>query len=109
MTHEQALQAREVAREGVTAATNATDAIRQAVNDLKLPEGVEPIPKLKTDNPPVVSVHVPKVVVVEEEVAAVPTTEITGQAPAEAGTAAEGEKKEGGKEGAKEGGKEGAK
>ena len=79
------------------------------VNDLKLPEGVEPVPKLKTDNPPVVSVHVPKVAVVEEEVAAVPTTEITGQAPAEAvaaAAAAEGEKKEGGKEG---GAKEGAK
>ena len=71
------------------------------VNDLKLPEGVEPVPKLKTDNPSVVSVHVPKVAVVEEEVAAVPTTEITGQVPAEASAAAEGEKKEGGKEGAK--------
>ena len=66
------------------------------VNDLKLPEGVEPIPKLKGDNPPVATVQVPKVVVVEEEVAA-PVTEITGQAP-EAAAAADGETKEGGKE-----------
>ena len=70
------------------------------VNDLKVPEGVEPIPKLKTDNPPVVSIHVPKVAVVEEEVAA-PVTEITGQTPADvaaAAAAAEAEKKkEGGK------------
>ncbi len=79
------------------------------VNELKLPEGVEPVPKLKTDNPPVVSIHVPKVVAVEEEVAGVPTTEITGQAPAEAGAAAEGDKKEGGKEGGKESSKEGGK
>jgi len=72
------------------------------VNDLKLPEGVEPITKLKTDNPPVASVHVPKVATVEEEAAA-PVTEITGQTPAEAAAAAsaEGEKKEGGKEGGK--------
>jgi large subunit ribosomal protein L25 len=71
------------------------------VNDLKLPEGVEPTPKLKADNPPVASVHVPKVAAVEEEAAA-PVTEITGQVPADAAAApAEGEKKEGGKEGAK--------
>ena len=75
------------------------------VNDLKLPEGVDPVPKLKTDNPAVVSIHVPKVVVVEEEAAA-PVTEITAQTPAEAAAAAaEGEKKDGGKEGGKEGGK----
>jgi large subunit ribosomal protein L25 len=67
------------------------------VNDLKMPEGVEPIPKLKSDNPTVVSIHVPKVAVVEEEVAGVPVTEITGQAPADAAAAAEGEKQEGGK------------
>ncbi|HYC45453.1 MAG TPA: 50S ribosomal protein L25/general stress protein Ctc [Burkholderiales bacterium] len=70
------------------------------VNDLKLPQGVEPISKLKADNPPVASVHVPKVAVVEEEAAATPTTEITGQVP-EGEAAAEGEKKEGGKEGGK--------
>jgi large subunit ribosomal protein L25 len=67
------------------------------VNDLKLPEGVEPIPKLKADNPPVASVHVPRVTAVEEE-AATPVTEITSQAPAEAAAAAEAEKKESGKE-----------
>jgi large subunit ribosomal protein L25 len=68
------------------------------VNDLRLPEGVEPTPKLKTDNPTVASVHVPKVITVEEEVAA-PVTEITDQTPeAEAAAAAEAEKKEGGKE-----------
>jgi large subunit ribosomal protein L25 len=67
------------------------------VNDLKMPEGVEPVPKLKTDNPSVVSIHVPKVVVVEEEAVAAPVTEITGQTPADAAAAAEGEKKEGGK------------
>jgi large subunit ribosomal protein L25 len=63
------------------------------VNDLELPEGVEPVPKLKSDNPAVVSIHVPRVVVAEEEPGA-PVTEITGQAPAEAGAAAaEGEQK----------------
>ena len=62
------------------------------VNDLKLPEGVEPIMKLKSDNPPVASVHVPKVAVAEEE-PATPVTEITAQAPDAAG----GDKKEGGK------------
>jgi large subunit ribosomal protein L25 len=67
------------------------------VNDLKMPEGVEPILKLKSDNPPVVSIHVPKVAAVEEEAAA-PVTEITAQTPAEA-AAAEAEKKESGKEG----------
>ena len=61
------------------------------VNDLVFPEGVEPVPKLKTDNPPVVSVHLPKVVAVEEGAATV--TEITGQAPADAAAAAAGEQK----------------
>ena len=77
------------------------------VTDLKLPQGVEPTSKLKADNPTVASVHVPKVITVEEEVAA-PVTEITGQAPeGEAAAAAEGEKKEGGKEPApKEAGKD---
>jgi large subunit ribosomal protein L25 len=67
------------------------------VNDLKLPEGVEPVAKLKADNPPVASVHVPKVAAAEEE-AATPVTEITGQSAAEAAAAGETEKKEGGKE-----------
>lgn len=66
------------------------------VNDLTLPEGVEPGLKLKSDNPPVASVHVPKVVAAEEGAGAT-VTEITGQVPGEAGAAAEGEKKEGGK------------
>ena len=67
------------------------------VNDLVLPKGVEPMSKLKQDNPAVVSVQVPREIVVEEEVAA-PVTEIIGEAPAEGeeaeAAAAEGEKKE---------------
>ena len=69
------------------------------VNELTLPKGVEPISRLKKDNPAVVAVQVPRVIAVEEEAAA-PVTEITGQTPAEAAAAAEGEKgdkKEGGK------------
>ena len=62
------------------------------VNDLQMPAGVEPIAKLKADNPSVASVHVPKVVAVEEEAAAAPVTEITGQVPADAAAAGEGEK-----------------
>ena len=53
------------------------------VLELTLPGGVETTPKLKHDNPSVVTVQVPKEIVIEEEVAA-PVTEITGQAPAEA-------------------------
>ena len=68
------------------------------VNDLTLPRGVEPVSKLKHENPAVVSVHVPKEIVIEEEVAA-PVTEIIGEVPAEgeavAEAGAEGEKKEG--------------
>jgi large subunit ribosomal protein L25 len=65
------------------------------VNDLVMPKGVEPISKLKTDNPSVASIHVPKIVTVEEEAAA-PITEITGQVPEAAAESAEGatEKKE---------------
>jgi large subunit ribosomal protein L25 len=70
------------------------------VNDLQLPAGVEPISKLKSDNPPVASVQVPKVVAVEEEVAA-PVTEITAQTPAEAAAAAEAEKSDKGEKGDK--------
>ncbi len=66
------------------------------VNDLKLPEGVEPGQKLKSDNPPVASVHLPRVAAAEEEAAA-PVTEITAQTPAEAAAAAESEKKDAGK------------
>jgi large subunit ribosomal protein L25 len=67
------------------------------VNDLVLPAGVEPVPRLKHENPGVVSIHVPKEIVIEEEAAA-PVTEIIGEVPAEgeevAEAAAEGEKKE---------------
>lgn len=67
------------------------------VNELVLPRGVAPTPKLTHDNPSVVSVHVPKEIVIEEEAAA-PVTEIIGEVPAEgeaaAEGAAEGEKKE---------------
>ncbi len=68
------------------------------VLDLAMPKGVEPTPKLKHENPAVVSVHVPKEIVIEEEAAA-PVTEIIGEVLAEgeegAEAAAEGEKKEG--------------
>ena len=65
------------------------------VNELVLPKGVEPIAKLKHDNPAVVTVQVPKAMVVEEEAAA-PVTEIIGEAAAEgaAGGGTEGETKE---------------
>jgi len=67
------------------------------VNELALPKGVEPVSKLKHENPAVVSVHVPKEIVIEEEAAA-PVTEIIGEVPAEGAEAAEpgaeGEKKE---------------
>jgi large subunit ribosomal protein L25 len=59
------------------------------INEIALPKGVEPTARLKKDNPTVVTVHVPKVAVIEEEAAA-PVTEITGQTPAEAAAAAEG-------------------
>lgn len=66
------------------------------VSDLVMPKGVEPVTKLKQDNPAVVSVHVPKEIVIEEEVAA-PVTEIIGEAPAE-GEEAEAAAAEGAKE-----------
>jgi large subunit ribosomal protein L25 len=71
------------------------------VMELALPKGVEPIAKLQHENPSVVSVHVPKEIVIEEEAAA-PVTEIIGEVKAEgeegAEAAAEGEKKEAGAE-----------
>jgi large subunit ribosomal protein L25 len=76
------------------------------INEVELPTGVEIIPRLKKENPAIVTVQVPKVAAVEEEAAA-PTTEITGQAPEAAqgaGEGKEGEKKEAGSE-KKEGGK----
>lgn len=65
------------------------------VNELALPKGVEPIAKLKSDNPAVVTVQLPKAMVVEEEEAAAPVTEIIGEVPGEGEAApGEGEKKE---------------
>ena len=64
--------------------------------ELPMPKGVEPLTKLKHENPSVVSVHVPKEIVIEEEAAA-PVTEIIGEVPAEgeeAAAAVEGEKGE---------------
>ena len=76
------------------------------VNDLKLPKGVEPIARLKNENPGVVTVQLVKEAVSEEaEVAK--TTEITGQKPEEAAAAAAagGDKKEAAAPAKKEGGK----
>jgi len=64
------------------------------VNDLVLPNGVELIARLKKENSAVAAVQLPKVMVIEEEVAA-PVTEIIGEVPAEgeaAGESQEGEK-----------------
>jgi large subunit ribosomal protein L25 len=58
------------------------------VTELALPKGVEATAKLRHDDPSVVTVQVPREIVIEEEVAA-PVTEITGQAPAEGEAAAE--------------------
>ncbi|MNC86387.1 hypothetical protein D3C83_20420 [compost metagenome] len=60
-----------------------------------MPGGIEPISKLKHDDPAVVTVQIPRAVVVEEEVAA-PVTEIIGEVPGEgeAAPAPESEKKE---------------
>ncbi len=70
------------------------------LNEVPLPAGVEVIARLKKDNPAIVAVHVPKAIVIEEEVAA-PVTEIIGEVPAEGEEAAaegkdevKGEKKE---------------
>ncbi len=74
------------------------------VNDMPLPQGVEIVSRQKKENPAVVTVQVPKVIVVEEEVAA-PVTEIIGQAPVEGAEAAaegkEGDKGEKGEKGEK--------
>lgn len=67
------------------------------VLDLAMPRGVEPVAKLKKENPSVVSIHMPKEIVIEEEAAA-PVTEIIGEVKAEgeegAAAAEGGEKKE---------------
>jgi large subunit ribosomal protein L25 len=68
------------------------------VTELLLPKGVEPVAKLRLEDPAVVSIHVPKEIVIEEEAAA-PVTEIIGEVPAEGEEGAEaaegGDKKEG--------------
>ena len=73
------------------------------VNEVPLPKGVELVARIKADNPVVVTVQVPREIVVEEptaEAAAVPTTEIISEkpegaaAPAGAPAAADKEKKE---------------
>ena len=70
------------------------------LNEVSFPAGVEAIARLRKDNPVIVSVQVPKAIVIEEEVAA-PVTEIIGEVPAEGEEAAaegkeaeKGEKKE---------------
>ncbi len=50
------------------------------LSEVPMPKGVEPISRVKADNPSLVTVQVPKEIVVEEVVAA-PVTEITGQTP----------------------------
>ncbi len=78
------------------------------INDVALPKGVEPISRVKKDNPAIVTVHTPRVAAVEEDAGA-PVTEITGQTAAEAAAAAgkdgdKGDKKDDKKD-KKEGGK----
>jgi large subunit ribosomal protein L25 len=67
------------------------------INELVMPKGVEPIAKLRKENPSVVSIHLPKEIVIEEETAA-PVTEIIGEVKAEgeegAAAAEGGDKKE---------------
>ena len=72
------------------------------INEVPLPQGVELVSKLKKENPAIVTVQIPKAIVIEEEVVA-PVTEIIGEVPAEGEEAAAAEGKEGkeGKEGEK--------
>ena len=58
------------------------------INDVPMPKGVEPISRIKKDNPAIVTVQLPRAVVEAEETAAAPTTEITGQAAVDAAAAA---------------------
>jgi len=62
------------------------------VNDLQLPKGVEPIARLKNENPTVVTVQVVKEAAAESGEAGPAVTEITGQKPEAA--AAGGDKKD---------------
>ncbi|MDH5535418.1 MAG: 50S ribosomal protein L25, partial [Betaproteobacteria bacterium] len=70
------------------------------VSELTLPKGVELLPKLKHDDPPIVAVQVPKEMVIEEEEVAAPVTEIIGEVPAE-GEVAEAAEGEAGEKGEK--------
>ena len=62
------------------------------INDVAMPKGVEPIARIKKDNPAIVTVQVPRAVVEAEETVAAPTTEITGQAAVDAAAAKDGDK-----------------
>ena len=65
--------------------------IRSTSTEVPLPKGVELVPRLKADNPVVVTVQVPREIVVEEptaEAAAAPTTEIISEKPEGAAAAA---------------------
>jgi large subunit ribosomal protein L25 len=60
------------------------------VDEVKLPEGVELVARVKADNPVVVTVQVPREIVVEEptaEAAAAPSTEIISEKPEDAAAA----------------------
>ena len=69
------------------------------INEVPMPKGVDPIARLKKDNPAIVTIQVPRAIVVEEEVAAAPTTEITGQAAVDAAAAAGKDGEKGGDKG----------
>lgn len=58
------------------------------VNDLAFPNGVEPIPRWKKENPGVATVQLPKEAPAEEIEVAAKATEITGQKPEDAAAAA---------------------
>jgi large subunit ribosomal protein L25 len=67
------------------------------VNDLVFPQGVEPIPRWKKENPGVATVQLPKEAPVDEGAVAAVATEITGQKPEDAaggGSTKDGVKKE---------------
>ena len=66
------------------------------INDVPMPKGVEPISRLKKENPAIVTIQLPRAAIEVEEVAA-PVTEITGQAAADAAAAKDGDKKDGDK------------
>ena len=65
------------------------------VNDLAFPNGVEPIPRWKKENPGVATVQLPKEAPAEEIEVAAKATEITGQKPEDAAAAAAGSTKDG--------------